>query len=64
MEDDVAALHRGVRALVTADVPFDEVDVVRDMPEVRPAAGREVVEDANLVAELEESRDEMRPDEA
>ena len=62
MEHDLHAAHRVVNALVAAQLPLDHLDV--ETLEVRPAAGGEVVEDANRVAALDQSAGEIRADEA
>ena len=63
MEDDLDAAHGRVDALVRAQVALDELDVVLEPGEVGPAAGREVVEHADVVAAREQRADEVRADE-
>jgi hypothetical protein len=63
MEDQFAAPHRGVDALVTLNVPFDEFDLVEDLGKVVAATGREVVEHTDLMALLKEPSDQVGPDE-
>ena len=63
MEDDLDAAHGGVHALVRAEVALDDLDLAAERREVPAAARREVVEDADVVAALEERRDEVRADE-
>ena len=62
MEDELAAAHRGVDALVAPQLPLDQLDV--EPGEVLAAARREVVEDAHVVAALEQRPHEVRADEA
>src|SRR5262249_35171724 len=63
VKDDLDPAGRGVDALVRAQVPFDELHVVLEAGQVCAAAGREVVEDADLVAAREERPHDVRPDE-
>ena len=64
VEDDLDAADGRVHALVRAEVALDDLDVPSELREVRPAAGREVVEHADVVAALEQRLDEVRADEA
>ena len=64
VEDDLDAADGRVHALVRAEVALDHLDVPPELCEVRPAAGREVVQHADVVASLEERLDEVRADEA
>jgi hypothetical protein len=52
-----------VDAFVRAELALHDLDVVRDVGQVRPLAGREVVEDAHAVAAPDERPDEVRADE-
>src|SRR5207248_8841058 len=63
VEDDLDAARRRVHALVAPELALDELDVALDVREVVAAAGREVVEDADVVAALEQAADEIRADE-
>ena len=62
MEDDLDAAHGVVDPLVAAQLALDDLDA--EPVEVRARAGREVVEDAHLVAALEQRPHEVRADEA
>ena len=62
MEDELAAANRRVHALVAPQLPLDQLDV--EPVEVLAAARREVVEDAHVVAALEQRPHEVRADEA
>ena len=64
MEDELDAPHRGVDALVRAEITFHHLDVPPERREVGAASGGEVVEDADVVAALEQRLDEVRADEA
>ena len=64
MEDELDAAHGVVDALVAPQLPLDHLDVVLEPFEVPAVAGREVVEDANAVAALEERANEVRADES
>ena len=64
VEDELDAANRVVDALVAAQLPLDDLDVVLQPGEVRAVAGGEVVEHANGVAALEERANEVRADEA
>jgi hypothetical protein len=64
VEDDLDASHRGVDALVGAEIAFDHLDLAPERGEVRAAPRREVVEHANVVATREQPLDEVRADEA
>ena len=63
VEDDVAALDGREHTLEAAEVALHDLDVLRDVEQVAPVARREVVEDADIVAALEQRVDQMRPDE-
>jgi hypothetical protein len=63
MEDELDAAHGVVDALVRAELALDDLDVVRDVREVRPLPRGEVVEHADAVAALDERADEVRADE-
>src|SRR5581483_12430351 len=51
--DELGAAHGVVHALVAAQLALDDLDV--ELVEVRPETGREVVEDADVVATSDES---------
>ena len=63
VEHDLDASHRGVDALVRAEVAFDDLDLAGEVDEVRPVPGREVVEHPHAVAPVEQRADEIRADE-
>ena len=64
MEHQLDAPNGGMDALVGAEVALDDLDLTTERSEVGPAAGREVVEHADVVASLEERLDEIGADEA
>ncbi len=64
MEDELDAADCVVHALVAAQLALDDLDVVLEPSQVGAVPGREVVEDANGVAPLEQAADEVRADEA
>ncbi len=62
MEDDLGTPDGVVHSLVASELSLDDLDV--EAREVRAAPGGEVVEDADVVAPLEQGADEVRADEA
>ena len=62
MIDDVDSAYRVVDAFVAPQLALDDLDV--EPFEIRSVPGREVVEDAHLVAAVEEGAREVRSDEA
>jgi hypothetical protein len=64
MKDDVAPSDRVMDALVALDVALDELDVPVEGGDVRPPAGREVVENPDAMPERGESRSKVGADEA
>ncbi len=63
MEDEVDAADGVVDALIAAQLTLDHLDVLLQVGEVSPVAGREVVEHADAVAALEQRADEVAADE-
>jgi len=57
VEDDLDAAHRVVHALVAAQLSLDDLDV--EAFDVAAVAGGEVVEDAHVVAALEQLAHEI-----
>jgi len=64
MEHDLDSARGGVYTLVAPQLAFHDLDLVGELGEVRAIAGREIVEDANFVAALDQGAGEVRPDEA
>ena len=64
MEHDLDAARRSVHALVAPELALDDLDVVRELREVRAVAGGEVVEHADVVAALDQRADEVGADES
>jgi hypothetical protein len=64
VEDHVDAADGGVHALVRTEIALDQVDVVLQLREIGATPGREVVEDANVVAALEQRANQVGADEA
>ena len=63
MEHDLGPANGVVHAFVAPELPFDDLDVMLEAGEIPPAARREVVEHADLVASCEEGADQVRADE-
>lgn len=64
MEDDLAPADGVVDALVASQIALDQLNLVLDAREVVAVAGREVVEDPDLVTAGEQFLNEVRADEA
>ena len=62
MEDDLDAANGVVDTLVAAQLALDDLDVVLDSGQVRAVAGGEVVEDADVVAALQQRMHEVAAD--
>ena len=64
VEDEVDAQHRSDDLVWAPDVSLHDLQVGLEPSEVRPASGREVVENSDRVATLQEASNEVRADEA
>src|SRR5205814_4386184 len=63
MEHDLDVARRRVHALVAAQLALDDLDVTLEIGEVGAVPGREVVEDDDVLAEIQQAADEVRADE-
>src|SRR5207248_5551484 len=64
VEDDFDSAHRAMDTLVAPELTFHHLDLSVQFAQIGSVAGREVVDDANLIAPLEQGPDEVRPDES
>src|SRR5436190_10471062 len=64
VENEFDAADRVVNALITPQLPFDDLDVVRERCQIAAVARGEIVEDTDAVPTLNECSDEVRPDKA
>ena len=64
MVDHLDSVDGARRVRGVAEVAELEVDPVRDVGEVLPATGRQVVDHTNLVTERQQAVDDVRADEA
>ena len=64
VEDEFDAPDRVVNPLITPQLPFHDLDVVRECGQIAAIARGEVVEDADAIPTLKECSNEVRPDKA